>query len=104
MLVEDNQLVNQHRCMNCHRYYDVDKEKCKMFHHKVNIWDRACIHFKSEELVPDVYAEPKLKLENVIRKKNAEIEEYKRKLAELTGKPDMKPVREARYREKRNPE
>lgn len=57
MLVEDNQLVNQHRCMNCHRYYDVDKEKCKMFHHKVNIWDMACIHFNSEEFIPKKEAE-----------------------------------------------
>ena len=72
MLVEDNQLVNQHRCVNCHRYYDVDKEKCKMFHHKVNIWDMACIHFNSEEFIPKKEAEqPKPEKKRKKRKKGS---------------------------------
>lgn len=102
--LKDGKRANEHSCLYCHRYYDVSEEACGRLHHHVNIWDKACIYFSSEGLVPDVCAEPQLKLENVIRKKDAEIEEYKRKLAELTGKPGMKPVREARYREKRNPE
>ena len=49
--LKDGKLANKHSCLDCHRY-DVNKEECRMFHHKVNIWDMACIHFNSEELIP----------------------------------------------------
>lgn len=44
------------------------------------------------------------KPEKVIHKKDIGIEERRRKFAGVTGKPDMKPIREARYSGKRNPE
>lgn len=96
-----------------HRFLDELKccENCSFCRDNGEV--RYCLRF-TRVLVEDMghvcpyhsyrVAQKQKELENVIRKKDAEIEEYKRKLAELTGKPGMKPVREARYREKRNPE
>lgn len=45
IVLEDDKVASQHCCLDCVKYYDAKKGRCKILRHKVGTCDMACIHY-----------------------------------------------------------